>query len=85
MAKSKHLLSAYAVLMLVIVLAAVATWLIPAGAYHRLSYAGSSSFVYTAGSAEQALPFTQHTLAAGWCCHHRLVRHRLLLSAPAQI
>ena len=62
MAKNKQILSAYAVLMLVIVLAAVATWLIPAGTYHRLSYAGSSSFVYTTGTAEQALPFTQHTL-----------------------
>lgn len=62
MAKNKNVLSAYAVLMLVIVLAAVATWLIPAGAYHRLSYTGDSTFLIQRQGGEQTLPFTQHTL-----------------------
>ncbi len=51
--------------MLVIVIAAIATWLIPAGKYHTLSYQeGSESFTYSSPDGEQSLPFTQETLDA---------------------
>jgi uncharacterized ion transporter superfamily protein YfcC len=48
--------------MLVIVLAAIATWLIPAGRYDRLSYAEGTSFTYNSDSDEVSLPLTQETL-----------------------
>jgi uncharacterized ion transporter superfamily protein YfcC len=49
------------ILMLVIVLAAVATWLLPAGQYHKLSVS-ESSFVIATDSNEIKLPLTQKTL-----------------------
>lgn len=55
-------MSPISILMLVIVLAAIATWLIPAGRYDRLSYTEGSSFTYNTASGDQALPFTQQTL-----------------------
>ncbi|MFT3980757.1 MAG: hypothetical protein QM687_09835 [Ferruginibacter sp.] len=62
MAGNKNLLSPLAILMLVIVLAAIATWLIPAGSYNRLSYAEGSGFIYQTPEGDQPLPATQQTL-----------------------
>lgn len=62
MASNKTLLSPLAILMLVIVLAAIATRFIPAGNYNRLSYTEGNSFVYQSLTGEQPLPFTQKTL-----------------------
>lgn len=56
------LMSPISVLMLVIVLAAIATWLIPSGRYDRLSYTEGSSFNYNSQSGDVALPFSQRSL-----------------------
>jgi uncharacterized ion transporter superfamily protein YfcC len=48
--------------MIVIVLAALATWLIPAGRYDRLSYSEGKSFTYSAVDGDVALPLTRQTL-----------------------
>lgn len=48
--------------MLVIILAAVATWFIPAGSYHRLSYSEDKTFVYQSKDGDKPVPFTQQTL-----------------------
>ena len=55
-------MSPLSILMIVIVLAAVATWLIPSGRYDRLSYNEGSSFTYNTSDGDIALPFTQQTL-----------------------
>ena len=56
-------MSPLTILMIVIVLAALATWLIPSGRYDRLSYTeGSSSFTYNTVSGDTAISFTQQTL-----------------------
>ena len=50
---------------MVIIIAAVATWIIPAGKYHTLSYQeGSNAFTYSNPDGEESLPFTQATLDA---------------------
>jgi len=49
------------ILMVVIILAAIATWLLPAGQYNKLS-ATDSSFVLTDPSGDVSLPLTQKTL-----------------------
>lgn len=49
------------ILMIVIVLAAICTWLLPAGQYHKLSVSGKS-FTMVTDSNEVSLPLTQHTL-----------------------
>ena len=49
------------VLMIVTVIAAIATWLLPAGQYNTLSYKGDDSFTINSNGTIQ-LPFTQHTL-----------------------
>jgi uncharacterized ion transporter superfamily protein YfcC len=49
------------ILMVVIILAAIATWLLPAGQYNKLS-ASDKSFVLTTSSGDIALPLTQRTL-----------------------
>ena len=49
------------ILMIVIVLAAIATWLLPAGEYHKISVNGNS-FVMTTSAGEKQLPLTQKTL-----------------------
>ncbi|MFQ5446108.1 MAG: YfcC family protein [Saprospiraceae bacterium] len=55
--------SPYTVLMLVIVLAAAATWLIPAGNYGKLTYDDSKAvFQVQTPDGEQSLPATQATL-----------------------
>lgn len=61
-AQNRKILSPLSILMLVIVLAAVATWLIPAGNYDRLSYTEGAGFVYQSQATERAVPFTQQTL-----------------------
>lgn len=65
MAAIKKLPTPITILMLVIIFAAIATWLIPAGKYHTLSYTeGSSGFTYTSPEGEETLPFNQATLDA---------------------
>ena len=54
--------SPISILMLVIIIAAISTWLLPAGQYNRLSVSEDKSFVVTAPSGETRLPFTQGTL-----------------------
>ena len=49
------------ILMCVIILAAIGTWLLPAGQYNKLTVAGQS-FTMTTDSSEVALPLTQKTL-----------------------
>ena len=49
------------ILMVVIILSAIATWLLPAGAYNKLS-ANEKSFVLTSLSGDTDLPLTQKTL-----------------------
>ncbi len=56
--------SPYTILVVVIALAALATWLVPAGAYDALTYSEERDafVVATEGGAERALPATQATL-----------------------
>lgn len=49
------------ILMIVIILAAMATWLLPAGQYNKLA-ASESSFVLTTSTGDVSLPLTQKTL-----------------------
>lgn len=49
------------ILMIVIILAAIGTWVLPAGQYAKLSTDGSSFLVAT-DTSKNALPFTQRTL-----------------------
>ena len=49
------------ILMIVIILAAVGTWLLPAGQYNKLSVSGKTFSVAT-DTSEIALPLTQQTL-----------------------
>lgn len=57
------MLSPLSILMIVIVLAAIASWAVPAGRYHRLSVsADNSSFTYTQADTSFSLPLSQHTL-----------------------
>ncbi len=49
------------ILMLIIVVAAIATWLMPAGQYDSLSFE-NNSFVVTASGKQTHLPFAQKTL-----------------------
>lgn len=49
-------------LMLVIMLAAAATWLLPAGKYDSLAYRAEGDFELRSGEKVVHLPFTQHTL-----------------------
>lgn len=49
-------------LMCIIIMAAISTWLIPAGQYHKLSYAEGKSFVLTSPEGVRALPLSQKTL-----------------------
>lgn len=62
MTAGRKLLSPLSILMLVIVLAAAATWLIPAGRYNRLSYTGAGTFEYSSADTSFRLPLTQSTL-----------------------
>lgn len=49
------------ILMIVIILAAIGTWLLPAGQYNKLS-AGEKSFTMVTSTGEMQLPLTQKTL-----------------------
>jgi len=49
------------ILMIVIILAAISTWLLPAGQYNKLSVSGKT-FVMVTDTSEMALPLTQKTL-----------------------
>ena len=62
MAKLKKLPSPITILVIVILIAAAATWLLPAGEYNKLSYTNSGGFSMSSPIGEKALPFTQHTL-----------------------
>jgi uncharacterized ion transporter superfamily protein YfcC len=60
--KKKSLPDPITILMVVIVLGALATWLIPAGQYSKLSVSNGDSFVITSASGETKLPLEQQTL-----------------------
>lgn len=63
MAKLKKLPSPITILVIVILMAAAATWLIPAGEYNKLSYAEPGTFSISTNNGDtKTLPFTQHTL-----------------------
>ena len=62
MTPKRKLPSPITILMAVIIIAALATMVIPAGQYSRLSYTEGDSFTYITKDAELSLPFTQHTL-----------------------
>ena len=59
--KKRSLPGPLPILMGVIILAAISTWMIPAGNYHKLSVNGST-FAMATDSAEIGLPLTQRTL-----------------------
>ncbi len=61
MQKKQNLLSPITILMIVIIIAAAATWIVPAGRYDMLSFNGNS-FSLNTDSSKVALPFNQHTL-----------------------
>ncbi|MGN6248720.1 MAG: YfcC family protein [Ginsengibacter sp.] len=61
MSKKRKLFSPITILMIVIVIAAVATWIVPAGRYNTLSYSGNS-FKYDTDSGTVSLPFNKKTL-----------------------
>jgi uncharacterized ion transporter superfamily protein YfcC len=61
MAAKRKLPGPITILMIVIVLAAIATWLIPAGEFNKLSVA-NNSFVITNADSSINLPLTQHKL-----------------------
>ncbi len=62
MAKKKVIPSPISILMAVIVIAALATWLFPAGRYNTLSYKEEGGFVVAGSETDILLPFTQKTL-----------------------
>lgn len=62
MAAKRIMPSPITILMAVIVIAALATLLIPAGQYNRLAYTEGNSFKLITKDAESTLPLTQHTL-----------------------
>lgn len=61
MAKRRKLFSPITILMIVIVIAALATWFVPAGKYNTLSY-NDHNFKYSTDSSEMILPFNKQTL-----------------------
>jgi uncharacterized ion transporter superfamily protein YfcC len=60
--KTKSLPNALTLIMLVIILAAISTWLLPSGQYSKLSVESNQAFVITSTASKISLPFTQHTL-----------------------
>ncbi|MBC7777537.1 MAG: YfcC family protein, partial [Phycisphaerae bacterium] len=62
MANKRAFPSPISILMLVIILAAICTWLLPAGQYSKLSLSAGKAFIVTAPSSEMQLPLTQKTL-----------------------
>src|SRR5476651_2536050 len=61
MAKLKKLPTPITILVIVIIISAIATWLMPAGRYDKLSYA-DGTFLLSKPKATLTLPGTQHTL-----------------------
>jgi uncharacterized ion transporter superfamily protein YfcC len=61
MASLKKLPSPITILFIVIIIAAAATWLLPAGEYDTLSYS-SGSFTINTVKGDKSVPVTQHTL-----------------------
>jgi len=61
MTNKKSLPGPIPILMIVIILAAISTWLLPAGQYNKLSVADKNFKLVTDGN-EVTLPLTQHTL-----------------------
>lgn len=61
MSKLNKLPSPLTILFMVIILAAIATWLMPAGEYNTLSYS-NGSFTITNATGDKTVPCTQHTL-----------------------
>ena len=60
--KNKIISPAITILMVGIVLAAISTWLLPAGQYNRLSAVGKKSFSMSTPKGDIVLPFAQKTL-----------------------
>ena len=58
----KKLPTPVTILMFVIILAAFATWFVPAGKYDTLAYSSGDSFQLSKPDREVSLPFTQRTL-----------------------
>ena len=61
MADKKKLYSPITILMIVIIIAAIATWLVPAGRYNTLSY-NESKFILNYDTSQAVVPFTKRTL-----------------------
>ncbi len=62
MADIRKLPSPITILMAVIVIAAIATWVVPAGKYYTLSSPDKNAFVLRSNDSSSSLPFTQKTL-----------------------
>lgn len=62
MSSTKSFPSPISILMLVIFFAALATWLLPAGQYNKLSANEKKSFVMTTPTGDKTLPYSQKTL-----------------------
>lgn len=62
MANKKNLPAPITILMMVIVIAAISTWLLPAGQYNRLFADNNQFFLVTSPSGPSKLPFSQKTL-----------------------
>ena len=60
--RTKKLPTPITILMLVIIIAAIATWLIPAGSYDQLSKPAEDTFIINKSGVEFKAPFTIHTL-----------------------
>ncbi|MBC7868356.1 MAG: YfcC family protein [Gloeobacteraceae cyanobacterium ES-bin-316] len=55
-------MSPLSILMIVIIAAAIATWLVPSGQYDRLGYTEGPGFTYNKAGVDLSLPLTQQTL-----------------------
>jgi len=62
MSKKMKLPTATTLMMFVIVLAAISTWLLPAGQYSKLANDNNLAFMVTSKNGTVSLPFTQQTL-----------------------
>ena len=62
MPDKKKALSPITVLMIITVFAAIATWLMPAGRYDKLSNKANEHFVLTTENGTMDIPFSQKTL-----------------------
>ena len=62
MASKRSFPAPISILMVVIVLAAISTWLLPAGEYSKLAVINGNAFQLTTAGSETTLPFSQHTL-----------------------